>query len=118
MDVYISKCYRKQENLNFFGFGGECEKVGEDVVGALVGFALAVAPHARGLLTRYRICIYDDSTSGHHGFSEVNTRDLNGERKREKSRVPSYVLSRGRQINSHTGTFRTPTVCYRPTTTI
>ena len=57
-------------------------------------------------LQRYRICINDNSTSGHHGFSEVNTRDLNGERKRKESRVPSYVLSRGRQINSHTGTSR------------
>lgn len=51
MDVYISKCYRNQENLNFFGFGGECEKVGEDVVGALMSSELTVVRHDRGLFT-------------------------------------------------------------------
>lgn len=45
LDVYISKCYRNQENLNFFGFGGECEEVGENVVGALVSSGLAVVRH-------------------------------------------------------------------------
>lgn len=51
LDVYISKCYRNQENLNFFGFGGECEKVGEDVVGALMSSGLTVVRHDRGLFT-------------------------------------------------------------------
>lgn len=52
LDVYISKCYRNQENLNFFGFGGECEKVGEDIVGALVSSGLALVQHDRGLFTK------------------------------------------------------------------
>lgn len=51
LDVYISKCYRNQENLNFFGFGGECEKVGEDVVGALVRSGLIVVGHDGGFFT-------------------------------------------------------------------
>lgn len=52
MDIYISKCHRNQENLDFFGFGGECQKVGEDVVGALVGlFELAVVRRVRSFFT-------------------------------------------------------------------